>query len=177
VRRLTTKPKRTHQRNVDTYLEGFRRGLRRKLSLKCEYTPVKFARSFRESGRIEGGRLLDNSPPTMFADELKALRRMGPRQVFLSLLLSSKELTNAFDIRTFQALLQALNFCNVIASGLMMWKALGLLTNTESPIVVVLRFVQVSTRVFVQIDVFVPQRIDGTCVLSWRPPLPYEPCK
>lgn len=52
----------------------------------------------------------------MFSEELKALRRMGFRQ----------------------ALLQALNFCNVIASGLMMWKGLGLLTNTESPIVVVL---------------------------------------
>ncbi|KAG8835843.1 Signal peptidase complex catalytic subunit [Serendipita sp. 399] len=52
----------------------------------------------------------------MFSDELKALRRMGLRQ----------------------ALLQALNFCNVIASGLMMWKGLGLVTNTESPIVVVL---------------------------------------
>ncbi|PVG01624.1 putative signal peptidase [Serendipita vermifera] len=52
----------------------------------------------------------------MFAEEIKALRRMGPRQ----------------------ALLQALNFCNVIASGLMMWKGLGLVTNTESPIVVVL---------------------------------------
>ncbi|KAG8750512.1 Signal peptidase complex catalytic subunit [Serendipita sp. 396] len=52
----------------------------------------------------------------MFSDELNALRRMGLRQ----------------------ALLQALNFCNVIASGLMMWKGLGLITNTESPIVVVL---------------------------------------
>ncbi|KAG9056941.1 Signal peptidase complex catalytic subunit [Serendipita sp. 407] len=52
----------------------------------------------------------------MFSDELKALQRMGLRQ----------------------ALLQALNFCNIIASGLMMWKGLGLVTNTESPIVVVL---------------------------------------
>lgn len=34
-----------------------------------------------------------------------------------------------------------LNFASVLASGLMMWKGLGLITNTESPIVVVLRCV------------------------------------
>lgn len=38
-----------------------------------------------------------------------------------------------------QMLLQALNFAAVIASGLMIWKGLGLVCNTESPIVVVLR--------------------------------------
>lgn len=38
-----------------------------------------------------------------------------------------------------QVLLQMLNFASVLASGLMMWKGLGLITNTESPIVVVLR--------------------------------------
>lgn len=37
-----------------------------------------------------------------------------------------------------QVLLQLLNFASVMASGLMIWKGLGLLTNTESPIVVVL---------------------------------------
>ncbi|KAG8911309.1 Signal peptidase complex catalytic subunit [Tulasnella sp. 418] len=37
-----------------------------------------------------------------------------------------------------QALLQALNFATVLASGFMMWKGLGLITNNESPIVVVL---------------------------------------
>jgi len=37
-----------------------------------------------------------------------------------------------------QVLLQILNFANVIMSGLMLWKGLGLVTNTESPIVVVL---------------------------------------
>jgi len=52
----------------------------------------------------------------MFADELKTFRRLGFRYV----------------------LLQILNFASVLASGLMMWKGLGLLTNTESPIVVVL---------------------------------------
>lgn len=38
-------------------------------------------------------------------------------------------------------LLQILNFVSVLASGLMIWKGLGLITNTESPIVVVLRCV------------------------------------
>ncbi|KAG6910041.1 Signal peptidase complex catalytic subunit [Tephrocybe rancida] len=35
-------------------------------------------------------------------------------------------------------LLQILNFASVISSGLMIWKGLGLITNSESPIVVVL---------------------------------------
>ncbi|KAK7042350.1 signal peptidase complex catalytic subunit SEC11 [Favolaschia claudopus] len=52
----------------------------------------------------------------MFTEELKAFRRLGFRHV----------------------LLQALNFASVIASGLMIWKGLGLITNSESPIVVVL---------------------------------------
>ncbi|KAI0046783.1 hypothetical protein FA95DRAFT_1519797 [Auriscalpium vulgare] len=52
----------------------------------------------------------------MFSDELKTLKRLGFRHV----------------------LLQVLNFASVLASGLMIWKGLGLLTNTESPIVVVL---------------------------------------
>ncbi|EKM78480.1 hypothetical protein AGABI1DRAFT_121544 [Agaricus bisporus var. burnettii JB137-S8] len=52
----------------------------------------------------------------MFADELKTFRRLGLRHV----------------------LLQLLNFASVIASGLMIWKGLGLVTNSESPIVVVL---------------------------------------
>ncbi|EJU01322.1 hypothetical protein DACRYDRAFT_67197 [Dacryopinax primogenitus] len=49
-------------------------------------------------------------------DSLKGLAKMGVRQL----------------------LLQALTFASVLASGLMMWKTLGLLCNTESPIVVVL---------------------------------------
>lgn len=40
-----------------------------------------------------------------------------------------------------QVLLQVLNFVQVLASGFMMWKGLGLITNAESPIVVVLRCV------------------------------------
>lgn len=36
------------------------------------------------------------------------------------------------------ALLQALNFVSVVATALMLWKGISLLTNTESPIVVVL---------------------------------------
>lgn len=39
-----------------------------------------------------------------------------------------------------KVLLQVLNFASVIASGLMIWKGLGLITNSESPIVVVLRY-------------------------------------
>ncbi|KAF8647303.1 hypothetical protein AX16_006765 [Volvariella volvacea WC 439] len=52
----------------------------------------------------------------MFSEELKAFRRLGFRHL----------------------LLQVLNFASVIASGLMIWKGLGLVTNSESPIVVVL---------------------------------------
>ncbi|KAF6751676.1 signal peptidase complex catalytic subunit SEC11 [Ephemerocybe angulata] len=52
----------------------------------------------------------------MFTEELKAFRRLGFRHV----------------------LLQVLNFASVIASGLMIWKGLGIVTNSESPIVVVL---------------------------------------
>ncbi|KIJ16470.1 hypothetical protein PAXINDRAFT_75667 [Paxillus involutus ATCC 200175] len=52
----------------------------------------------------------------MFSEEIKTFRRLGFRHV----------------------LLQILNFASVIASGLMLWKGLGLFFNTESPIVVVL---------------------------------------
>ncbi|KAH7883072.1 hypothetical protein F5I97DRAFT_174320 [Phlebopus sp. FC_14] len=52
----------------------------------------------------------------MFCDEFRTLRRLGFRHL----------------------LLQTLNFASVIASGLMLWKGLGLFFNTESPIVVVL---------------------------------------
>jgi len=38
------------------------------------------------------------------------------------------------------ALLQALNFASSVAFGLMIWKGLGIAFNTESPIVVVLKF-------------------------------------
>lgn len=51
-------------------------------------------------------------------DELKDFRRLGMRHV----------------------LSQGLNFATVICTALMMWKALSVLTNTESPIVVVLRY-------------------------------------
>ncbi|KAF9045586.1 signal peptidase complex catalytic subunit SEC11 [Panaeolus papilionaceus] len=52
----------------------------------------------------------------MFTEELKAFKRLGVRHL----------------------LLQVLNFASVIASGLMIWKGLGVITNSESPIVVVL---------------------------------------
>ena len=50
-------------------------------------------------------------------------------------------LTDGGAPRPCQVLLQVLNFVSVLASGLMIWKGLGLATNTESPIVVVLRCV------------------------------------
>ncbi|KXN89760.1 Signal peptidase complex catalytic subunit SEC11 [Leucoagaricus sp. SymC.cos] len=52
----------------------------------------------------------------MFSEEIKTFKRLGFRHV----------------------LLQVLNFASVIASGLMIWKGFGLVTNSESPIVVVL---------------------------------------
>jgi len=52
----------------------------------------------------------------MFTEEIKTLKRLGVRHI----------------------LLQVLNFASVLASGLMMYKGLGLVANSESPIVVVL---------------------------------------
>ena len=72
----------------------------------------------------------------MFADELKALRRLGFRHVRPSNVGWPGQLTYAVA----QVLLQVLNFIQELASGFMMWKGLGLVTNTESPIVVVLRY-------------------------------------
>ncbi|CAE6421907.1 unnamed protein product [Rhizoctonia solani] len=60
----------------------------------------------------------------MFEDEIKTLKRLGVRAV----------------------LLQIMNFAMVISTGLMVWKGMGLVTNTESPIVVVLRNVTVPTE-------------------------------
>lgn len=52
----------------------------------------------------------------MIAEELAALRRASVRSV----------------------LLQVLNFVSVVSTALAMWKGLSVLTNTESPVVVVL---------------------------------------
>ncbi|RUS28114.1 hypothetical protein BC938DRAFT_482297 [Jimgerdemannia flammicorona] len=60
------------------------------------------------------------APPTMLAavaDQVKAFRQLNKRQI-----------AN-----------QILNFVMIIASALMIWKALSLATNSESPIVVLLR--------------------------------------
>jgi hypothetical protein len=48
----------------------------------------------------------------------------------------------------FQVLLQVLSFASVISSGLMIWKGLAIITNCESPIVVVLRYVPRITEKF-----------------------------
>ena len=71
----------------------------------------------------------------MFSEELKAFRRLGFRHV--SIPSCSTICRPHAEIP--QVLLQALNFASVLASGLMIWKGLGLITNSESPIVVVLR--------------------------------------
>ncbi|KAG8744526.1 Signal peptidase complex catalytic subunit [Ceratobasidium sp. 414] len=69
----------------------------------------------------------------MFEDELKTLRKMGVRAVSCSPNVRAGRLKSAS-----QVLLQIMNFAMVISTGLMVWKGLGLVTNTESPIVVVL---------------------------------------
>lgn len=51
-------------------------------------------------------------------------------------------------------LFQTLNLLTVVASGLMMWKGLCLLTNSESPIVVVLSYVSSSLSHFLLRGVF-----------------------
>ena len=52
----------------------------------------------------------------MFAEELASLRRQGMRSI----------------------LFQVLNFVSVVSTALAMWKGLSVLTDTESPVVVVL---------------------------------------
>ena len=87
------------------------------------------------------------------------------------------ELT-VYDL-TAQVLLQVLNFASVMASGLMIWKGLGLLTNTESPIVVVLRYL-LCANFPDDIDVLLSERlgpsqwIDGTRILPRRLTPPHE---
>ena len=87
-----------------------------------------------------------------------------------------------------QVLLQILNFASVLTSGLMIWKGLGLITNTESPIVVVLRCVACRypiTRTapthfafffFVRAHTTF-QRLHGAGILPRGPPLPRQPSK
>ena len=52
-----------------------------------------------------------------------------------------RKLIEHFSANLNQVLLQVLNFASVIATGLMIWKGLGVITYSESPIVVVLRYV------------------------------------
>ena len=67
-----------------------------------------------------------------------------------------------------QLLLQCLNFASVIASGLMVWKGLGLITNTESPIVVVLRCVP--------FELHLAERTNRHTVDQWNPLSTVEIC-
>ncbi len=73
----------------------------------------------------------------MMFEEFKAIRKLGFRFVSLREVDRTDLQFDFYD--NLQVLLQVLNFASVIASGLMIWKGLGVVTNTESPIVVVLR--------------------------------------
>lgn len=72
-----------------------------------------------------------------------------------------------------QVLLQVLNFASVLTTGLMIWKGLGLVCNTESPIVVVLRCAVHPVEFLAKSHRF--QWLHGTCVLPRRPPIPDQP--
>jgi hypothetical protein len=76
----------------------------------------------------------DHDLTTMFSDEIATFKRLGVRHVRSCCERCSPRANPAL----FQVLLQALNFATVLATALMMWKGLGIITNTESPIVVVL---------------------------------------
>ena len=80
-----------------------------------------------------------------FLDEL---RRMNKRQVgffcvFDRLFLSSIAINRPFVSDSKQIYYQVLNFGMIVSTALMIWKGLMILTGSESPIVVVLRFVSV----------------------------------
>ncbi len=68
---------------------------------------------------------------------------------------------------------QVLNFCMVVASALALWRTLTLITATESPIVVVLRFVQLP---FNQINQKLKEKKKkweyGARLPTWRPFVP-----
>ncbi|EIW71279.1 hypothetical protein TREMEDRAFT_27690 [Tremella mesenterica DSM 1558] len=69
----------------------------------------------------------------MFSSEIARLRKLGVQGVSPSLPSPSPSF-----VTDNQLLFQLLNLLSVVTSGLMMWKALCLITNSESPIVVVL---------------------------------------
>lgn len=93
----------------------------------------------------------------MFGDEIARIRKLGIQGVRIAkarrapavgVLLATRDdeqprraLHFARPPLTPQVLFQVYQFLNVIASGLVMWKALCLVTNSESPIVVVLSYV------------------------------------
>jgi hypothetical protein len=75
----------------------------------------------------------------MFGEEIARIRKLGVQGV-------SYQGHSSVHTANIQLLFQALNFLTVIASGLMMWKGLCLVTNSESPIVVVLSYVSWELR-------------------------------
>lgn len=75
----------------------------------------------------------------MFGEEIARIRKLGVHGVSLACRATPlSRRGGGVQFRSPQVLFQLLNFLNVVASGLMMWKALCLVTNSESPIVVVL---------------------------------------
>ena len=115
----------------------------------------------------------------MFTEELKSMRRLGWRHVLpRSFVTKEDDELTTYDLSV-QVLLQVLNFASVMASGLMIWRGLGLLTNTESPIVVVLRY-PLCANFPDDINVSLSERlgpsqwINGTRILPRRLASPHE---
>lgn len=82
----------------------------------------------------------------MFTNEIAHFKRLGVRGVSITVFVpviprifaaNFSDLTLTI-VSSVQLLLQALNIATVIAGGLMSWKALCLITNSASPVVVVL---------------------------------------
>src|ERR1700761_4971116 len=112
--------------------------------------------------------------------DFSQFKRLGVRHVrtLLSPTISSWQMFNGFSR---QVLLQCLNFANVIASGLMLWKGLGIVTNTESPIVVVLRCVVaiINLPLGCSDDLinFFAQWFHGASFLPRGSVIPHKPCQ
>jgi hypothetical protein len=99
----------------------------------------------------------------MFGEEIARIRKLGVQGV--------SYVCHSFHTANTQLLFQALNFLTVIASGLMMWKGLCLVTNSESPIVVVLSYVSWKVRGHHELT---RQGIHGTSILQRGYPVPNE---
>lgn len=93
---------------------------------------------------------LSGSPPTvtMLQSIFDDVRRMNKRQVNFfrtTIIVVSRDLEIAYGdymsvFSDFQFLYQVLSFGMIVSSALMIWKGLMVVTGSESPIVVVLRY-------------------------------------